>query len=126
VSGVFNSDSLESELFLIFLQQLENDFNMLSTEEILLFLKTNKSYLLKRFHCSEIGLFGSFARNEQSEKSDIDILVQFEKDVPDLYNLELELKEYLKNQFNREIDICSKKWIKPIFKPMILKEAIYA
>lgn len=126
MSGVFNSDSLESELFLIFLQQLENDFNMLSTEEILLFLKTNKSYLLKRFHCSEIGLFGSFARNEQSEKSDIDILVQFEKDVPDLYNLELELKEYLKNQFNREIDICSKKWIKPIFKPMILKEAIYA
>jgi hypothetical protein len=96
VSGVFNSDSLESELFLIFLQQLENDFNMLSTEEILLFLKTNKSYLLKRFHCSEIGLFGSFARNEQSEKSDIDILVQFEKDAPDLYNLELELKEFLK------------------------------
>jgi hypothetical protein len=96
VSGVFNSDSLESELFLIFLQQLENGFNMLSTEEILLFLKTNKSDLLKRFHCSEIGLFGSFARNEQSEKSDIDILVQFEKDAPDLYNLELELKEFLK------------------------------
>jgi hypothetical protein len=126
VSGVFNSDSLESELFLIFLQQLENGFNMLSTEEILLFLKTNKSDLLKRFHCSEIGLFGSFARNEQSEKSDIDILVQFEKDAPDLYNLELELKEFLKKQFNREVDVCSKKWIKPIFKPLILKEAIYA
>lgn len=99
---------------------------MLSTEEILLFLKTNKSDLLKRFHCSEIGLFGSFARNEQSEKSDIDILVQFEKDAPDLYNLELELKEFLKKQFNREVDVCSKKWIKPIFKPLILKEAIYA
>jgi len=99
---------------------------MLSTEEILLFLKTNKSYLLKRFHCSEIGLFGSFARNEQSEKSDIDILVQFETDAPDLYNIELELKEFLKQQFNREIDICSKKWIKPIFKPLVLKDAIYA
>jgi hypothetical protein len=71
-------------------------------------------------------LFGSFARNEQSEKSDIDILVQFEKDAPDLYNLELELKEFLKKQFNREVDVCSKKWIKPIFKPLILKEAIYA
>jgi len=99
---------------------------MLSTEEILLFLKVNKLYLFKRFHCSEIGLFGSFARNEQSENSDIDILVQFEKDAPDLYNLEQELKEYLKKQFNREIDVCSKKWIKPIFKSLILKEAIYA
>jgi hypothetical protein len=99
---------------------------MLSTEEILLFLKSNKPYLLQRFHCSEIGLFGSFARNEQSEKSDIDILVQFEKDAPDLYNLELELKEFLKKQFNRDVDVCSKKWIKPLFKPLILKEAIYA
>lgn len=99
---------------------------MLSTEEILLFLKANKPYMLKKFHCSEIGLFGSFARNEQSEISDIDILVQFKKDAPDLYNLELELKEYLKKQFNREVDVCSKKWIKPIFKPLILKEAIYA
>jgi predicted nucleotidyltransferase len=99
---------------------------MLSTEEILLFLKENKPFLLHKFHCNEIGLFGSFARNEQSEKSDIDILVQFEKDAPDLYNLELELKEFLKNKFNREVDICSKKWIKPIFKPLVLNDAIYA
>ena len=117
---------MKTELFLIFLQHLVNDFNMLSTEEILFFLKENKSFLLKKFHCTEIGLFGSFARNEQSEKSDIDILVQFEKDAPDLFSLELEMKEYLKKHFNREIDICSKKWIKPIFKPLVLKDAIYA
>jgi predicted nucleotidyltransferase len=99
---------------------------MPSTGEILQFLKENKPFLLNKFHCTEIGLFGSFARNEQSENSDIDILVQFEKDAPDLYNLELELKEFLKKQFNREVDVCSKKWIKPLFKQMILKEAIYA
>ena len=99
---------------------------MLSTGEILIFLKENKQFLLNKFHCTEIGLFGSFARNEQTENSDIDIIVQFEKDAPDLFSLEFELKEYLKNHFNREIDICSKKWIKPIFKPLILKEAIYA
>lgn len=99
---------------------------MLTTGEILIFLKENKQFLLNKFHCTEIGLFGSFARNEQTENSDIDILVQFEKNAPDLYNLELELKEYLKKQFNREIDICSIKWIKPIFKPLVLKDAIYA
>jgi len=99
---------------------------MLSSNEILHFLKKNKSYLRKNFHCSEIGLFGSFARNEQTEKSDIDILVVFDPDTPDFYKSEQELKEYLKTQFNREVDICAKKWIKPIFKPLVLKDALYA
>jgi len=52
--------------------------------------------------------------------------VVFEPNTPDLYDLELELKEYLKLNFNREIDICAKNWIKPVFKPLVLEEAIYA
>ena len=74
----------------------------------------------------EIGLFGSFARNEQTEKSDIDILVVFDPNTPHLYEVEQELKKYLEKQFNRKIDICAKKWIKPIFKPIVLKDALYA
>jgi hypothetical protein len=99
---------------------------MLSSKEIILFLKQNKVLLLKQYYCTEIGLFGSFARNEQTEKSDIDIIVQFEQDTPDLYSTELKLKEFLKKHFNREIDICSKKWIRPVFKQLVLNEAIYA
>lgn len=100
--------------------------NMLTSEVIIEFLRVNKQMLRDRFHCEEIGLFGSFARNEQNETSDIDILVQFEKDTQDLYSIENDLKQYLKQQFGREIDVCSKKWIKPIFKPLVLNEAIYA
>jgi len=99
---------------------------MLSSNEIIQFLKDNKSYLREHFHCSEIGLFGSFARNEQTEQSDIDILVAFETETANLYDIELELKQYLQKRFNRDIDICSRKWIRPIFKPLVLKEAIYA
>ena len=99
---------------------------MLSSNDIIQFLKENKSYLREHFHCSEIGIFGSFARNKQTNESDIDILVVFEPETVNLYDVELELKQYLEKSFNREIDICSKKWIKPIFKPMVLKEAIYA
>ena len=99
---------------------------MLSSNEIIQLLRENKSYLSTHFHCSEIGLFGSFARNEQTEKSDIDILVVYEPETPNLYDVELELKQYLEKCFNREVDICYKKWIKPIFKPLVLKEAIYA
>ncbi|MBW6536652.1 MAG: nucleotidyltransferase domain-containing protein [Mariniphaga sp.] len=80
----------------------------------------------EKFFVTEIGLFGSYARNEQTENSEIDFLVVFEADTPDLYSVEKRLKEYLKDHFNREVDICAKKWINPIFKPLILNEAIYA
>ena len=99
---------------------------MLTSNEIISLLRENKSYLRNHFYCTEIGLFGSFARNEQTDKSDIDILVVFEPGIPNLYYVELELKRYLKKCFKREVDICSKKWIRPIFKPLVLKEAIYA
>jgi uncharacterized protein len=99
---------------------------MLSSIEIIKFLNEHKSYLRNHFYCSEIGLFGSFARNEQTDLSDIDILVVFEANAPNLFEIEIELKEYLKKQFNREIDICSRKWIRPIFRPLVLKDAIYA
>lgn|SRR5690554_5548143 len=99
---------------------------MLEPDEILNFLREHKLTLKERFFVTEIGLFGSFARNEQTEKSDIDFLVVFEHNTPDLYSVEKLLKVYLENHLNREVDICAKKWINPIFKPLILKEAIYA
>ena len=99
---------------------------MLTSNEIIRFLTENKSYIRTHFSCIEIGLFGSYARNEQTNESDIDILVVFEPGTPNLYDVELELKNYLKTQLKREVDICSKNWIKPVFKPLVLKEAIYA
>ena len=98
---------------------------MEKTIDIINFLKEQKPFLEKNFNCEEIALFGSFAREEQTDKSDIDLLVEFKDNTKDLYDNELKLKEYLKSKFKRNIDICSKKWIKPIFKPLILSEAIY-
>jgi len=99
---------------------------MLTSNDIIRFLTENKSFLRNHFHCAEIGLFGSYARNEQTNQSDIDILVVFKPGTQNLYDVELELKEYLKKHFKKEIDICSKNWIRPIFKPLVLQEAIYA
>ena len=99
---------------------------MHTSEEIIRFLKTNKKYIQKQFHCREIGLFGSFARNEQNENSDVDILVDFEPETPDLYETEKKLKGYLQNHFNRKVDICTRKWIKPVFKKMVLNDTVYA
>lgn len=99
---------------------------MLTQFEILEFLKSNKEVFESQFHCAKIGLFGSFARNEQTELSDIDIIVEYKSNTNDLYENETELKQYITNRFNRKVDVCSEKWIKPIFKPLVLKDTIYA
>jgi predicted nucleotidyltransferase len=99
---------------------------MLSSAEILDFLKKNKPVLKEKYHCDQIGLFGSFVRNDQSDSSDIDILVVFDDNIKNMYDTEISLRKYLEKQFDRKVDICVKKWINPIFKPLILKETVYA
>ncbi|MEA3446333.1 MAG: nucleotidyltransferase domain-containing protein [Bacteroidota bacterium] len=99
---------------------------MLTSSDILRFLSENKAYIRKNYHCEEIGLFGSFARNEQTDDSDIDLLVVYNPGTPDIYDTEQKIKEYLRCKFNRKIDICSKKWIKPVFKSLVLKDVVYA
>jgi len=61
-----------------------NLVKMLTSNDIIKFLRENKPVFKNRFHCEKIGLFGSFARNEQTDKSDIDILVVYEPDTPNL------------------------------------------
>lgn len=99
---------------------------MRTREEILEFIKHNKSFLEEKFHITRIALFGSYARGEQNTSSDIDLIVEFEENTQDLYDLKLELKEYLTANLGIPVDICREKYIKPGIKKSILSEAIYA
>lgn len=98
---------------------------MLTQENILNFLSENKLFLREQFHVVKIGIFGSFARNEQNPDSDIDILIEMENNVSNVYDLKWNLRDFLKNQFQRDVDICNSKHIKPYAKDYILKDAIY-
>lgn len=98
---------------------------MLTQQNILNFLYENKLFICEHFHVVKIGIFGSFARNEQSADSDIDILIEMENNVSNIYDLKWNLREFLKNQFQREVDICNTKHIKPYARDFILKDAIY-
>ncbi|MFH2143738.1 MAG: nucleotidyltransferase family protein [Bacteroidota bacterium] len=98
---------------------------MISKPDILNFLKANKTFFQTKYNVIKIGIFGSYAREEQTEKSDIDIIVEFEENTADLYDKKFELREYLILHFNKKIDLCREGAIKPIFKSIILKEAIY-
>ncbi len=98
---------------------------MTTRDKILDFLSRNKKYFRENYHIIRLGLFGSYARNEQKSNSDIDLIVEFEKDTENLYDLKNKLRAYIKKELNVNVDICREKYIKPRFKDSILKETLY-
>jgi predicted nucleotidyltransferase len=78
-----------------------------------------KNYL-SQYPISRIGIFGSFARNEDRPDSDIDILVTFEKPISlfTLVRIHRELSELL----NRKVDIVSEKYLHPRFREAVQKD----
>lgn len=78
--------------------------------------------IAKKHGVKRIALFGSIVRDQFDEKSDIDILVEFDdgKTLIDLVNLELELKKELE----RNIDVITYRSIHPLLKERILNEQL--
>jgi len=96
---------------------------MIPKNDILTKLKELKPALYKDFAVKEIGLFGSFSDETNSEESDIDLLVELERPIGwKFFSLEL----YLENIFNRKIDLVTKNALKDQIKENILKQINYA
>ena len=77
----------------------------------------------KRFGITKLGIFGSVARRENTEDSDIDIVVEVEK--PSL-SLMCELKEALNSLFNCDVDLVRfRSTLRPLFKSNILNDVVY-
>ncbi len=93
--------------------------------EILDYLISHKTELREKFGVIKIGLFGSFARDEQREDSDIDLAIEIEKDKKSLKNF-FGLKRELETQFGKRIDLGIETALKPIVKAQVEKEIIYA
>jgi len=93
-------------------------------EDILKILTEQKQYLVQNFGVEEIVLFGSYARGEENEESDIDILVQFKEGYKTFDNY-MDLKFYLEELFGKTVDLVIKSTINPRLKPYILEEAKY-
>lgn len=80
---------------------------------------------MREYHLTKIGVFGSVARGDHSEQSDLDIIVEFDDEVKDLYLVKKHLRDEIQRQFNRPVDICREKFIKPVIKEHILSQARY-
>ena len=98
---------------------------MLKTDEVLEFLRNHRQTLQSDFRIVKLGLIGSFARGEQTEESDIDLLVEFEPNTDDLFGKKMKLRDFLKASFQRDVDICREKYVKPYVKNYLLRDAIY-
>ncbi|MBM2816913.1 MAG: nucleotidyltransferase [Ignavibacteria bacterium] len=102
---------------------MKKNSTLLTKEEIIKIIKSEKNFLSEKYFVSEIGLFGSYVRNEQKVKSDIDILISFAKS-PDFFVF-LELEDYLSDLFGIKVDLVTKNSLKPIIGSYIKKEVEY-
>ena len=94
----------------------------MTREQILEFLRQHKQEMHDSFGVSKIGLFGSYARGDAREDSDIDMAIELATYTADNY---FGLLHYLEDTFRKRIDLGIESNFKPIIKPYILKEIIY-
>ena len=95
----------------------------MTKKDILSFLKEHKNGLCEKYSLEKIALFGSYARDEATEQSDIDISI--ETNTKDPYVL-VHFKEELFKAFKKPIDIVRfRENMNPHLKERIIKDAIY-
>jgi hypothetical protein len=96
---------------------------MTSKLYILSFLSDHKESLKQNFGVTQIGLFGSYARGDANEESDVDIAVEI--DAPNKFRSFFGLKHYLETNLYPKIDLGIESTLKPIAKEFVQKEIIY-
>ena len=94
----------------------------MNRDEVLDLLRAHKSALAERFGVTELALFGSFARDEATDSSDLDILVKF-RDVATA-RAYFGTQFYLEDLLVRGVDIATNEQIRPELRPYVISDAI--
>ena len=89
---------------------------MKTINDYILILRQYLSTKAEAYGISKIGIFGSVARNEQTESSDVDVCVEMKK--PDLFVM-VHIKEELQELFGKPVDIVR---LRDNMNPMLLKQ----
>jgi predicted nucleotidyltransferase len=95
---------------------------MTPIESVRTILASHKKELEQRFHVREIGVFGSFARGEQAEGSDIDILVSFAQPIGLAF---VDLASHLEGLLGMRVHLVSEGALKPKIRQHITAETVY-
>lgn len=95
----------------------------MTRDEVLDVLRTHKATLAQRFGVIELALFGSFARDQASDKSDVDILVRFDRtiDWERYFGAQFYLEDVLGG---RSVDLVIKNDLRPEVRPYVEREVL--
>lgn len=86
----------------------------------------NKEYLKKTYGVEAIGVFGSVARGDSNEKSDVDVVVDLNYEEKPIGLLEFcGLQIFLEDLLEKKVDLITKRGIKPIIRESILRDVVY-
>ena len=96
---------------------------MKTKEEIINILKKELPFLKEKYGEKKIGIFGSYSKEMQDEKSDLDILVQFERPIG-LFDF-ITLEDYLTEKLGIKVDLVTEDAVKSVIKPYIMREVLY-
>jgi len=95
----------------------------MTRSDILNYLQDHYALFKEKYEVEEIGLFGSYARNEAKENSDIDIFVKMK---PKLLNM-VAIKQLIEKDLHKRVDIVRlRDKMNPYLKKRILKDGVYA
>ena len=94
----------------------------MTKQYILDFLQSKKEYLRQNYDVLSIGLFGSYARGDANESSDVDLLI---KTNTKSHKNRFLLKDYLQTELNKEIDLGYVDSLRGFIKKEISKDIIY-
>jgi predicted nucleotidyltransferase len=95
---------------------------MRDRESVLKALEANRD-AIRQFGVRRLGLFGSSARGDAGESSDLDFVVEFDRKSFDAY---MDLKTFLERLFGCRVDLVLREAIKPRLRASILESAVYA
>lgn len=95
---------------------------MKKLEKVEEILKKQKEYLRNKFYIEKIGVFGSYSKGTQKDKSDIDIFVEFYQPIGWKF---FTLKEFLENILGMKVDLATINSLKPQMIEDVLKDMIF-
>lgn len=95
----------------------------MNKSEILHKLQAHKPILAERFGVTGLALFGSYARDQAADGSDVDILVSF--DGPATSKAYFGVQFYIEDLLGRQVDLVTEKALRPEIRPYVEQEAVY-
>ncbi len=95
----------------------------MNKQQVLTLLSQHRDEIAKKFAVEHLALFGSTARGEAREDSDVDVLVEFKG--PATFDGYMGLKFYLEDLFHAKVDLVTKDAVKPRMRPIIEKDMIH-